>query len=364
MKVAFTTLFVVGATLTNAIAVADPVADPRFRGGKMGFCGPAGVSCARDVATCGIPGSPCARMKRSAEAVASAFANAESGKRGLCGADGAACNKARRSILEVGSAVEEAVTSIYAREADPKRFRGGKMGFCGPAGVSCAKGKRDAFADADPEARFRGGKMGFCGPAGVSCARRVRRDADAAPNAEARFRGGKMGFCGPAGVSCAKGKRDADAEAEPRFRGGKMGFCGPAGVSCAKAKRDAEAISHSEEELNVARGIDSVDPEFFKMVRDADNGEGTALRAAQAAFLQVKRDAEALAEDATPYELLAYCDEYDCDEETVATIVARVAGTFDEREAEACNAPGGGCEIAKRQLGEIEAKLQAAVEAL
>ncbi|EGP86263.1 uncharacterized protein MYCGRDRAFT_110066 [Zymoseptoria tritici IPO323] len=358
MKLAVSTVLMVAVTLTQALAVAD--AEPKRRRGNsfVGWCGAIGAPCAkvkRDAEAmpdpkkrrgnsftgwCGAIGAPCARVKRSADAIAEAFAYPEADPKkrrgnsfvGWCGAIGAPCAKAKRDIIEVGESVEEAVHDVYAREAeaeaDPKKRRGNSfVGWCGAIGAPCAK--RDLFSEVETD---------------VSAEDSEDEDAiyarDAAPEARRKKKAKKpkrrghrgnsfVGWCGALGAPCAKVKRDADAvafaEAKKQRGNSFTGWCGAIGAPCAKDKREEHEILKTD-------------------VCEADDGECKALRNAYEAFHEIKaRDAELEAEN------LASIDDDD---------------ELTKREVEVCNEPDGECDLAKRALDTIEAKLDAAIKAL
>jgi hypothetical protein len=350
MKFAISTIVLVAATLTQAIAIAEPNADAdaKRRGNSMtGWCGARGMACAKDkrdaeadprarrgnsmTGWCGARGSACARVKRSADAIADAFAVPEADPKrrgnsmtGWCGARGAPCAKARRDLIHVGTAVEDAITDIYVREADPdaeaKRRGNSITTWCGARGAPCGKVKRDAEAEAEPKKR-KGNKHGFLGRA------KPKRKGP-------KYRGNSITtWCGARGMGCGKVKRAAEAEAdalaEAKRRGNSITtWCGARGSACGKFKRDEP---ETEEVLK-------------REICEAEDGECTALRNALMAFQEIKRSDEIL-----EAENLASIDEDD---------------EVSKREAEACSAPGGECDLAKRSLDEIEARLTAAVEAL
>ncbi|KXS95598.1 hypothetical protein AC578_10106 [Pseudocercospora eumusae] len=186
MKFEIAALLLAAGPLVQAIAVAEPMAnaEPKKRLGAWTFCGVPGAACKRDADAdakkrlgawtfCGVPGAACHRLKRSADAIAEAFADAdpEAKKRlgawTFCGVPGAACHKARRGLLETGDVAERAVADLEARDAEAKKKkRLGAWTFCGVPGAAC---KRDADADA----KKRLGAWTFCGVPGAACKRDV-----------------------------------------------------------------------------------------------------------------------------------------------------------------------------------------------
>ncbi|EMF10115.1 uncharacterized protein SEPMUDRAFT_13804, partial [Sphaerulina musiva SO2202] len=250
MKAALTTLLLcVGAV--SAIAVAEPVAnaDPKKKkkaqSGRKAYQGRFGF--------CGVAGSNCARMKRSAEAIADAFAEADpdaryQGRFGFCGVAGSNCHKARRAIEHIGELAERSYSEIETRSG--RKAYQGRFGFCGVAGSNC---KRDAEAEADPKKKKK------------------------AQSGRTAYQG-RFGFCGVAGSNCAMVKRDA------RYQG-RFGFCGVAGSNC-KRDADVEAVA------NIARAIEEWDPTYLAEVCHSEGGECSALVKAHRAFKQIKRDTE------------------------------------------------------------------------
>ncbi|KAF2212548.1 hypothetical protein CERZMDRAFT_121050 [Cercospora zeae-maydis SCOH1-5] len=301
------------ASAVSAIAVAEPeakkiqVARPRF-----GFCGVAGSNCKREADAeaeakkiqvarprfgfCGVAGSNCKRDAKKIQVARPRF--------GFCGVAGSNCHRMKRSA--------EAIADAFA-EADPKKIQVARprFGFCGVAGSNC---KRDAEADAKKKIQVARPRFGFCGVAGSNC-HKARRSLEAvgelaersydeivAREAEAEAEAGpkkiqvarpRFGFCGVAGSNC---KREAEAEADakkiqvarPRF-----GFCGVAGSNCAMVKRNPVYADEVDESVaDVVSAINDWDPEYLSDLCHSEGGECAALIKARDAFLEIKRDVE------------------------------------------------------------------------
>lgn len=369
MKVTLSTILLLGASVSQALAVAEPEA---AKGGKTGFCGVPGASCSKRDAEpepakggktgfCGVPGASCSRLKRSAEALIEAFNEPYDNKPSysFCDIQGEACANAAEQIRKVGEVAERSYDSaILAREA----AKGGRTGFCGVPGASCSK------RDASPEPA-KGGKTGFCGVPGASCSK--ARDLEA--NLFARAKGGKTGFCGVPGASCSK----RDAEPEPA-KGGKTGFCGVPGASC--SKRDAEpepakggktgfcgvpGASCSKRDLdsalNAVRAVKAWEPSVVRAPCYQEGGECAAILKAHSQFHQLKREAAAISTlDANAKK--AFCATHDCDEHAHALL--KTPEHEHKRAEEDCNAADGDCTVADRALTEIESSLNEAVASL
>ncbi|GIZ49580.1 hypothetical protein CKM354_001261000 [Cercospora kikuchii] len=274
------------------------VAKPRF-----GFCGVAGSNCKREADAeaeakkiqvarprfgfCGVAGSNCKRDAKKIQVAKPRF--------GFCGVAGSNCHRMKRSA--------EAIADAFA-EADPKKIQVAKprFGFCGVAGSNC---KRDAKKIQVARPRF-----GFCGVAGSNChkARRsleavgelaersyeeiVAREAEAeADPKKIQVARPRFGFCGVAGSNC---KRDAEADAKkiqvarPRF-----GFCGVAGSNCAMVKRNPVYSDEVDEQVtDVVNAINEWDPEYLSDLCHSEGGECAALIKARDAFQEIKRDVE------------------------------------------------------------------------
>ncbi|KAI4178918.1 MAG: hypothetical protein L6R41_008142 [Letrouitia leprolyta] len=143
---------------------------------------------------CNLPGQPCNKMKRAAEAVAEAIAEPEAdpkynGHLRWCYRRGQACGKAKRDALALAEAVAEAhaaanpqpafgkfffLLHIQSQEADQSPEAADSKDFCYSDGQACSKVKRaaDAIAKAiaDPEA-YRGR---WCHRPGEPCGKNKR----------------------------------------------------------------------------------------------------------------------------------------------------------------------------------------------
>ena len=384
------TIVAVAVLASQAAAVPHPDAKPHIRGGQIGFCG--------------LPGSPCLKVKRAAHAIADAMAEARirGGQIGFCGLPGSPCLKARDQIEDIAATAEDAYTSVFvkeaeaeadpeakknhkvggwdgivARDAEPK-IRGGQIGFCGLPGSPCLK-SRDAIA----EAKIRGGQIGFCGLPGSPCLR-LR---DAVADAEAKhhhIKGGEIGFCGPPGAPCLKAR---DAEAEARIRGGQMGFCGLPGSPCLK-RRDAvaEAKKHhhikggeigfcglpgapclkARDGKTITDLVKNADPEFLRGECFREGSECHTLLKIHKAMQEVKRDAKAV-EKVTGDEKAAHCGEKgaDCDFFAKAHAYAqKFKPEAAKKEEKECWGPEGACTIAQRDFDELDATVSDAVASL
>ncbi|EME79889.1 uncharacterized protein MYCFIDRAFT_81022 [Pseudocercospora fijiensis CIRAD86] len=334
MKFEIAALLLAAGPLVQAIAVAEPMAnaEPKKRIGAWTFCGVPGAACKRDADAdakkrigawtfCGVPGAACHRLKRSADAIADAFADPEAKKRigawTFCGVPGAACHKARRGLLETGDVAERAVADLEARDADAKKKkRIGAWTFCGVPGAAC---KRDAEAEAKKK---RIGAWTFCGVPGAAC------------------------------------KREAEAEAKKK-RIGAWTFCGVPGAAC---KRDVDS-SNIE---NIVRSINEYDPSHFKRECFSAGGECAALVKAHRAFHAIKRESELLSSQ--PLSRRQEELDEDDDEEVHAFVDLAERGVIDsevvKRSEEACHETDGDCTIAAASLYSIENALNEAINAL
>ena len=323
---------------------AEPEADPRKVYGRLrnwiGFCGVPGQACgkARDapetevgneVGFCSSPGQPCAQVKRSANAIAEALADAEPKKVhgrlrnwiGFCGVPGQACGKARDLIDNVVDHTNDVYGAIYEREAE-------------------AEAAASPDAEADPRkvyGRLRNW-IGFCGVPGQACGR--RRDAEAIADANEKVR------------------RDADAE--PRKVYGRLrnwiGFCGVPGQACGKP-RNAEAM---------AEAINKANPSIFKSTCFADGGDCDTLLKIQKAFYDSKQQNARERKIKDPQAKLAHCGgKNEC---TILTHAHQYAAQHGPRSAaeeeEKCNGPEGLCTLARRDLEGIEETINQAVSAM
>ncbi|GAB7359429.1 hypothetical protein MBLNU230_g6077t1 [Neophaeotheca triangularis] len=298
MKFSASLLALVAFTAVQAAAVAD--AEPR-RGGRMGFCG--------------APGASCAKAKRAAEAVAEAVAEPRKhkSKMGFCGAKGASCARALENIYEIEAAAEHS-HDLATRSADPEAWFRGKK-----------------------NRRLKGG---FCGARGASCAK--RREA------EPKKHKSKMGFCGAKGASCAKAKRDAvaEAEADPKKHKSKMGFCGAKGASCARA----------------VEAINEVDPEILREECFEEGNECDTILKAHAAYHEaVKREADPTADPEAWFRGKknrrlkgGFC----------GAKGASCARDTDEAEEAECFAEDGDCTVAEEGHADLGAALDRALETL
>ena len=320
----------------EAAAEADPKKARRLRN-FINFCGVPGQACgkARDapetevgneVGYCSSPGEPCAMVKRSANAIAEALAEAEpKGKRlrnfiNFCGVPGQACGKARDLIDTVVDHSNNVYGAIYEREAE-------------------------AEAAASPEAEPKKGKrlrnfINFCGVPGQACGR--RRDAEAIADANEKI------------------KRDADAEADPKKRGKRLrnfiNFCGVPGQACGKT-RNAEAM---------AEAINKADPNIFKSTCFAEGGDCDTLLKIQKAFHKAKQTNADEKHIKKPQQKLAHCGgKNECTILTHAHQYAKQHGPRSADEAEEkCNGPEGLCTLARRDLEGIEKTIDEAVAAM
>lgn len=206
MKLTITSVLLAGAAISGVFANPDAEADPKWRKkAKLRYgtrCGVPGMSCKRDAdpeaiaeaeaeaskanlryetrcgvpgmscrrsaddadprkyfnpvpevskrdpnagsaGFCGLPGEACSRAKRSALALADAFAIADPSNAGFCGADGMPCSKARRSIQGVGELAEDTYNLVQMGEHNYQ----GPGNTCGVHNETCDQvTKRDSNA--------------------------------------------------------------------------------------------------------------------------------------------------------------------------------------------------------------------------
>ena len=309
---------------------AEAMADPKKKKVRywIGFCGVPGQACGKaraapetevgnEVGFCGSPGEPCAQVKRSANAIAEALANAEAEPKkkkywiGFCGVPGHACGKARDLIDTVVDHTNDVYGAIYEREAEAEAL---------------------ASPEADPKKKKYW--IGFCGVPGQACGR--RRDADA--------------------IADANEKIKRDAEADPKKKKYWIGFCGVPGQACGKP-RNAEAM---------AAAINKADPSIFKNTCFAEGGECDTLLKIQKAFHASKQASADERKIKSPQAKLAHCGgKNECTILTHAHQYAKQHGPRSASEAEAaCNGPEGLCTLARRDLDGIEETINQAVEAM
>lgn len=323
---------------------AEPEADPKKLKGRLrnwiNFCGVPGQACgkARDapeqevgneVGFCSSPGEPCAMVKRSANAIAEAIADAEPKKLkgrlrnwiNFCGVPGQACGKARDLIDNVVDHSNDVYGAIYEREAEAEAA---------------------ANPEADPKklkGRLRNW-INFCGVPGQACGR--RRDADAIADANEKI------------------KRDPEAEADPKKLKGRLrnwiNFCGVPGQACGKP-RNAEAM---------AEAINRANPSIFKSTCFAEGGDCDTLLKIQKAFHNSKKANAEEKQITNPQQKLAHCGgKNEC---TILTHAHQYAKQHGPRSAaeeeEKCNGPEGLCTLARRDLEGIEKTIDEAVAAM
>ncbi|EME39369.1 hypothetical protein DOTSEDRAFT_56778 [Dothistroma septosporum NZE10] len=221
-------------------------------------CSAPGIGCEKRDAEagqsgfCGLPGEACSRAKRSALAIADAFAEADPDSTGLCGVDGQACARARRSINEVGIAAEHVYNTVSAAEKryvsyhtfDEKTKRW-EPPSCGVRGFSCAKARDQLMWEHKryAEAKKAKGVLTRCTVPGLACGKRELEEASllgSLEQREAEAEASPDGFlfrCTAPGIACAK--READAE--PKKAKGVLTRCTVPGLAC--GKREAEPLA-------------------------------------------------------------------------------------------------------------------------
>ncbi|CAK7271293.1 hypothetical protein SEPCBS57363_004541 [Sporothrix epigloea] len=218
---------------------------------------------------CSLPGQPCWKVKRTAEAFAEAIASfggpaadSDSALSRRSHADGGAANLAMRSLdglativastqseprsfytdLQLTSRFPEPIAltgeELAARDVDAEKREAEAepeaKHFCPLKFESCWKAKREA--EADPEAK------NFCSLPGQSCWK-AKRAAEAIissiddSSSSVAKREAEAKFCPLKHESCWKQKREAEAG------------CNAAGGSCAAATRDLTAMYHAARQV-------------------------------------------------------------------------------------------------------------------
>jgi len=328
------------------------------------------------VGHCGTPGNPCHALKRSAEAVANALAEADAspkkaqgGKIYFCSVPGSACNEKRQLAENIGRAAENALNGIYAREAEAEaeaeaepKVKGGKIYFCSVPGSACNE-KRDASPEAKKKAKAKGGKIYFCSVPGSACMEKRNAEAEAEaladPEAEPKkAKGGKIYFCSVPGSACNE-KRDASPEPKKKkakATGGKIYFCSVPGSACMEKRETVD---------NILKQIKEVSPNVEKAECHEEGQPCNLITEAHRAFAQVKARSAEASKVTDPKAKLAYCHGEDCSTIAQAHLKAAAANHPHARSAEAeCDGEDGACTLAARAMGELEGAINEGMASL
>ncbi|CAK7563314.1 MAG: hypothetical protein SEPTF4163_001180 [Sporothrix epigloea] len=235
---------------------------------------------------CQLPGEPCWKVKRTAEAFAEAIASSgglsadsDSALSRRSHADGGVANLAMRSL-------DGLATLVASTQSEPRSFYTDlQLASRFPEPVALT-GEELAARDVDAE----------------------KREAEAEPEAK--------GFCPLKHESCWKAKREAEADPEAK------GFCQLPGESCWKVKRAAEAI------------ISTIDDFSSVAKREAEAEAKNFCPLKHESCWKQKREAEAHRK----YKNFCMLRGESCWKRSEDNIEAR------------CNAPGGSCATATRDL--------------